>query len=201
MSNGYNRDYLDIKVGKFLDNKIVVKENNNVYGPSQKKVYISLPYLADGSNKVKQTINTCLSRLRCGKLQLVLINKYSRLENWFGYKDKSPKVMQSGVIYKLTCTCNKVYIGETARNFVKRASEHLKTSGKVSALTEIGRHLKDNPEHSINHTEPEFLGHCNFAFKRKLIESLEIQKFPNKSQLLNEANTSVKLYLFNVPFN
>jgi hypothetical protein len=48
MSNGYNRDYLDIKVGKFLDNKIVAKENDSVYGPSQKKVYISLPYLAGG---------------------------------------------------------------------------------------------------------------------------------------------------------
>ena len=139
-----------------------------------------------------------MSRLKCG-LQLVLINKYSRVENWFGYKDKSPTTMQSGVIYKLTCSCGKVYIGETARNFVTRAAEHLKVTGKDSTLTEVGKHLRENSGHTVNHMEPEYLGHCRFKLKRKLIESLEIQKFENWRQLLNEAGTSTKLYLFNVP--
>ena len=105
--------------------------------------------------------------------------------------------MKSGVVYKLTCSCSKVYIGETARNLVTRCKEHLKTTGK--SLTEVGRHLRDNPTHEINSHDPEILGYCRFSRKRKIMESLYIQQHKYPKELLNDNESSVKIYLFDVP--
>ena len=48
------------------------------------------------------------------------------------FKDKIPKSLMSGVIYKYTCAgCNRSYIGSTKRYWEKRLEEHI----HISALT------------------------------------------------------------------
>ena len=84
---------------------------------------------------------------------MAVYNKYNKIGNNFTYKAPTPKTMKSGVVYKLQCSCSKVYIGETARNLISRFKEHLKTTGKN--LTEVGRHLRDNPTHEINSYDPD----------------------------------------------
>ena len=100
-------------------------------------------------------------------------------------------------LFKLTCSWNKVYIEETARNFATKCNEHLKTTGK--SLTEVVQHLKENPYHEINSHDPEFLGFSRFSKKRKIMDSLYIQKHDHQDQLLNDNESSVKIFLFNVP--
>ena len=169
-----------------------VKEQNDLTN-----VYLNLPYLGDISSKVKNSINTCLKQIKCNTIQLAVYNKYYKIGNSFAYKDPTPKTMKSGVVYKLSCSCSKVYIGETARNLITRCNEHLKTTGKT--LTEVGRHLRDNPTHEINSYDPEILGYCRFSRKRKIMESLYIQQHEYPKELLNDNESSVKLYLFSVP--
>ena len=55
-----------------------------------------------------------------------------RLSSLFSFKDKIPRYLTSGVVYKFTCgTCNGTYIGKTKRHQKTRFCEHL----GVSALT------------------------------------------------------------------
>ena len=39
-------------------------------------------------------------------------------------KDRLPTMMRSSVVYKIPCTCGKVYIGETTRRLETRVREH-----------------------------------------------------------------------------
>ena len=56
-----------------------------------------------------------------------------RINNMFNFKDKIPKSLLSGVVYKFTCSnCNVTYIGKTIRHLKVRVSEHL----SISPLTE-----------------------------------------------------------------
>ena len=62
----------------------------------------------------------------------IIFKSSNRLSSWFAFKDKIPKSLVSGVIYKYTCAaCNCSYIGSTKRYWEKRLEEHL----HISALT------------------------------------------------------------------
>ena len=168
-------------------------------GPEKRKVYIRLPYLGEASEKVKGCHTSCLSRIRCGSVRIIITYDYNRLGGCFPYKDRQPKRLASGLVYKLTCnSCPKFYIGETARCSFIRFSEHEKRRG--AGLTEFGRHLKDNPTHNVKFEDNfEILKYgLNFARTRKLAEALLIQKDSRDINMLNDRQKSVPLHLFNV---
>ena len=95
-----------------------------------------------------------------------------RLENMFKFKDRQPKHLQNGVVYKITCSCGKMYIGETGRCLKTRISEHMKTSG--TNITEVGQHLADNPTCSMSFEDVQVLAYENKIRKRRILESLYI---------------------------
>ena len=68
--------------------------------------------------------------------------------------------------------------------------------GADKSLTEVGRHLKANPTHIVDHENPKILAFCRKRTQRKFLESLYIQKLGGENQL-NEAFSSIKLQLFN----
>ena len=84
-------------------------------GPEQFKVFVKLPYLGDISYKVSSSMKSCLNQIKCGRLNLIFSHDFTRLENMFKFKDRQPKHLQNGVVYKITCSCGKMYIGETGR--------------------------------------------------------------------------------------
>ena len=69
MSNGYNEEYISRVIKEFLQRKSTDKVI--YYGPEKYKIYISLPYLGDASAKIRGNIILCLSRIKCGSLQVV----------------------------------------------------------------------------------------------------------------------------------
>ena len=101
--------------------------------------------------------------------------------------------MRANVIYKITCFCGQMYIGETRCNVYTRMAEHAKTSG--TNITAVGQHLADNPGHSANTANPDVLSNSRYNYKRKIKETLFIQS------IKPELNTQVehkKLFLFNI---
>ena len=54
--NGYSTDFTYSVIRKELDKKFDQQEKVEFEGPEQKKVYITLPYIGDMSNKVKGCI-------------------------------------------------------------------------------------------------------------------------------------------------
>ena len=113
MNNGYSREWLEDVIGKFLNSKYSNK--CKMFGPEQRTVYIRLPFLGDASEKGQGSIRSCLSSLRCGSVRVNISYDYNRVGGAFPYKDRQPKHLASGLVYKVSCTCGKYYIGESGR--------------------------------------------------------------------------------------
>ena len=133
--NGYRTKFIDRCIYKFLD-KLYGKKDLVTTVP-RKEVSIMLPFLGSVSWKMKKDLVQSL-RSAAPFCKLKIIFKTSkRLSSCFNFKDRFPKSLIGGVIYKYTCaTCNCSYVGCTKRYWEKRLEEHL----HISALT--GKPLK-----------------------------------------------------------
>ena len=100
----------------------------------------------------------------------------------YTHKDKTDINLKPGV-YRIPCTCGKMYIGETGRNLKVRQKEHkdccLKCQSDKSALA---KHAWEN-DHPIEWDDSELLVPVKNYFSRQIRESVEI--FKNKIILLS----------------
>ena len=101
------------------------------------------------------------------------------------------------LFYQITCSCGDRYIGETSRCLKIRYEEHCRTSG--TGITEVGKHLIDNPTHTLEFSNVKILGFESNMRKRRVLESIFIQDSILKHTLLNDNLKSVPLYIFNLP--
>ena len=110
-----------------MDNVHVVKETTLTV--EKKPLVLFLPYLGSISLEFRTKLKkSSKSILNCCKLQIVFKNK-TRLGNNFHFKDRIPKDLTSGVVYKFQCgLCNESYYGECVRHLNVRISEHTGTS-------------------------------------------------------------------------
>lgn len=99
-------------------------------------------------------------------------------------KSKTDKDQKSGV-YKLLCgSCDKIYIGQTGRNFNKRIKEHRSSYIYEKEDSHYATHLNEE-NHNFNdnfillHNESK-------SYRLNLLESLEINKYKKTDKLLND---------------
>ena len=91
----------------------------------------------------------------------VIFKPKNVMQNFFKFKDRIPKDLQSLVVYKYTCSCcNATYIGKSKRHFRVRIFEHFGKSIRTN------RPLNKQPfsairEHSHQHDHP--MGIENFS--------------------------------------
>ena len=90
---------------------------------------------------------------------------------------------QSGVIYRIPCSCGKIYIGETGRELGLRVQEHQKAVRLCSNRTGLDRHARDSG-HSMDWDNITILAREAHWQKRKLKENLEIEK--SRDRVLND---------------
>ena len=82
-----------------------------------------------------------------------------------------------GVVYKIPCSCDAFYIGETGRQLKTRISEHKLSVSKKDAKSALCEHTLTHPEHSIQWDKVEKLTiNQNNAVKRKYIEAIQIRR-------------------------
>ena len=124
-----------------------------------------------------------------------------RLRSLFQFKDKIPKLILSGLVYRFKCSgCNATYYGKTKRHFKVRACEH----AGISPLT--GKRLASNPyqtsavkehmltcNHVVSFEDFSILANSNNNFHLELKESLFIMR---DNPVLNKNITSIPLLLF-----
>ena len=91
-------------------------------------------------------------------------------------------------MYKLTCSCDSVYIGQTRRNLRARLDDH-NPAANSNQQSDVAKHLLENPTHFINFNGPEIL--CSaYNFKELLIkETLLIH------QLQPDINVDISSFL------
>ena len=127
------------------------------------------------------------------KFKIIFIDKCTKVKDCFHFKDRTPDYLRSNCVYHITCSCGMSYVGQTERNIKIRMDEHSKTSG--ANLSAVGRHLSENPDHTVDFGEPKVLGYCTYKRKRLIKESLFIQEL--NPELNIQAETK-RLFLFNV---
>lgn len=76
-------------------------------------------------------------------------------------------------IYKITCSCDMTYIGETERSLSTRYKEHMNTESAITT------HLHENPSHHINENSASLIEREPRRFHRKFKERLWILKTNN----------------------
>jgi hypothetical protein len=149
LRNSYPAWILDkiikISVSKFTGPKCVV------FGPSNDRIYIGIPYLGKPSDSLRRAIKNICKRF-IHKDVIVFYKPGRRISNFFRLKDATPVDLRSGVVYEYSCgTCHCSYVGCTSRHLRHRIAEH----AGVSHLT--GRPVKNLVHSNIR----DHLNHCN----------------------------------------
>ena len=108
----------------FLDNKYRVQEK--MITVPKKTLFLVLPYLGRLSLQTRTKLRKSLkSILKFCKLQVVFKSQ-NKLAKAFRFKDRIPKGLTSGVVYKFQCgLCNESYYGECVRHLNVRIGEHI----------------------------------------------------------------------------
>ena len=164
----------------------------------KKTLFLVLPYLGPLSLQTRTKLRKSVIGIpNCCKLQIVFKSQ-SKLAKAFRFKDRIPKKLTSGVVYKFQCGfCSECYYGECVRHLNIILGEH---SG-ISPLTK----KKVNPKSSAfsdnllicNHS-PSFE---NFSVltkenKKLLLELKESFLIMRYKPSLNRNIISAPLYLF-----
>ena len=120
MNNGYPENFIKV----FLDNKYRVREK--VITVPKKTLFLVFPYLGPLSLQTRTKLKKSLKGiLNCCKLQIVFKSQ-NKLAKAFHFKDRIPKELTPGVVYKFQCGfCNECYYGERVRDLNVRIEEHM----------------------------------------------------------------------------
>ena len=79
--------------------------------------------------------------------------------------------MKSGIVYKLTCSCGSIYIGQTRRNLLSRIKEHVTLEKSA-----VYKHLLQNSTQRVDFNTPTIFGSENDTARLLILESLFIQE-------------------------
>ena len=198
--NGYPSRFVDKCIFKFF-NKIYEKRIS-VHTVPKKEFTLVLPFLGTTSWKIKDNlIRSFREIIPFSNLKIIFKTK-KRLSSCFTFKDKFPKSLMSGVIYKYTCAkCNLSYIGSTKRYWEKRLEEHV----HISALTGKPlhgvqlfapmQHVRNNKCQvtSLSRDNFSIIGRDNNPYILQVKESIFIS---TSRPHLNNNKTSVPVHLF-----
>ena len=198
-NNGYPENFINNCFKVFLDKKYKLQEK--VRTVPKKTLFLVLPYLGPLSLQTRTKLRKSLKGiLNCCKLQIVFKSQ-NKLAKAFRFKDRIPKELRSGVVYKFQCgLCNESCYGECVIHLNVRIGKHIgispltrkKVKSKGSALND---HLL-LCNHSPSFENFSVLTKENKKFLLELKESLLIMR--DKSSL-NRKIRSALLYLFD-PF-
>ena len=106
-----------------------IKHEEKVKTVPKKTLFLVLTYLGPLSLQTTTKLRKSLKGiLNCFKLQIVFKSQ-NKLAKAFCIKDRIPKELTSGVIYKFQCgLCNESYYGECVRHLNIRIGEHIRVS-------------------------------------------------------------------------
>ena len=198
--NGYPSKFIDKCILRFFDK--MYEKRLPVHTAPKKEFLMVLPFLGTTSWNVKNNIIRSFRKIVPFANVKVVFKTQRRLSSCFNFKDKFPKALMSGVIYKYTCAeCNLSYVGSTKRYWEKRLEEHTHLSARtgepLSGMIVYAplQHVKsdDCAARSVNREDFTFIGRESDPHLLQVKESIFISKL---RPVLNNNITSVPLHLF-----
>ena len=196
--NGYPSKFVDKCILKFFNKQY--EKKIPVHTVPKLELMIVLPFLGTTSWKVKnELIRTFRKNVPFSNLKIIF-KTGRRLSSFFPFKDKFPKSLLSGVIYKFTCAkCNLSYVGCTKRFWETRLQEHTHISGLTGKplhgmqIFAPMQHVRAGCHVPVTRDDFEIIGYEKDRYLVQLKESIIISTTRPK---LNGNQTSVPLALF-----
>lgn len=132
--------------------------------------YHKLNYIPNLTNK----ITNAFKKYDHDYIKFGLYNN-NKIKNYLSKtKDKINILNRTDVIYKLECSCNKVYIGETSQWLSNRIKQHISDCKNVNK-TALADHSIYN-QHSFNFNKVKILDTESSTKARRHLESIYITK-------------------------
>ncbi|XP_054290083.1 uncharacterized protein LOC129005267 [Macrosteles quadrilineatus] len=172
LSNGYSKK--DIKRAfKRQDCRlaqVAATDKQKVSDNSERRHNSYLPYVKGTSEKIgrilkKYDITPVYRPLR--KINSLLPNG----------KDKLP--LSAPGVYKIPCSCGKVYIGETKRMISTRLKEHIRQTKQENIEKLAVAEHSFTTKHAIEFDKVKVLAKEPYFYHRKIREAIEIKKHPD----------------------
>ena len=120
-------NFIDLCIKSFL---------NKLYTPTvmvpnvpKRNVFAKLPFLGSTLFQIQKKLQKLFSdKLTSCNLKIAFMS-HVRVQSFFTFKDKLPKMLLSGLVYKYKSGgCNATYYGKTKHHFKVRICEHLPTT-------------------------------------------------------------------------
>ena len=128
-----------------------------------------MPFLGALSILIQNGLKFFLHKHMNDKALVYIADALSKIGENFHFKDEQPLLMKLGIVYKLTCSCESTYIGQTRHNLLSSIKEHA-----TSEKSEVCKHLLQNPTHHVDFNTPTILGSENDTARQLILESLFI---------------------------
>ena len=196
LNNEYPISFIQNQIRQFLNKKFNPKSIPKADSTSQKPVprlIIRLPFVGNSSLHLEKELKSFFRRKLSDKFILNIVHNCYAISNMFKHKDKQPLLYRNNVVYKLSCSCGSVYIGQTRRNLQSRMDEH-NPLAKHQQQSDVIKHLSENPSHSIDFSKPQILASAYNPKELLIKETILIQQHRPD---INSDTSSHPLYVFN----
>ena len=88
-------------------------------------VFAKLSFLGSTLFQIRKKLQKLFSDKLTSCILKIVFTSPVRVKSFFTFKDKLPKMLLSGLVYKYKCDgCNATYYGKTKRHFSVRICEH-----------------------------------------------------------------------------
>lgn len=139
------------------------------------KKFIKVPY----HNRITKKLNNVFKN---NNVHLASYNPKTSAKFFGKVKDKVPVNNQSSVVYKLDCSCNKSYIGQTKQYLKSRIDQHKRDIRNGNSNTGLSEHVFETG-HSIDWKNVKIIDREDNDHKRRFLEMAHII---NDRNLLNK---------------
>ena len=167
----------------------------------KRNVFVKLPFLGSTSFQIRKKLQKLFNDKVTSCNLKIVFTRPVRVKSLFTFKDKLPKMLLSGLVYKHQWGgCNATYYGKTKRHLKVRIGEQLDISHLTGKKVKIDNNkLKAIQEHllccnySPSYEYFSILTRESNGFKLKIMESLLIAR---DKPCFNKADSSLPLELF-----
>lgn len=179
--NNYPSSLIDNRIPR-MKNRVEEKLNTDPQAPLQNdnkfERRVILPYMGSLTGKLTK----CLRRnLNC-EFGFIPGNKISNLI----CNHKSKPAKSNIGVYKIPCSCGKLYIGESGRMELRMKEHERDLRLKRINKSALATHIMENPTHTISTESATLIESERRCFHRKFKEGLYIKKA--KDQTINRDN-------------
>lgn len=189
---GYPISFVNKITKDFVSNK-QSNDSRTEKSESTKKLenFFQIPYIGYPSIMLSKKLKKIFAD---AFIDITITFKSKKLGSYFSLKDRSPMLLQSGVVYKFSCQVDPgcSYIGKTSRHLFRRISEHKKINSQISPHLYSCLNCKTTFESCFSTIDQSSSG-----FSLSILEALYIKEnAPNLNKQLYNSGSSFLLNIF-----